>query len=33
MNTNYLKKLEYNKILEILSTYCNTYIGKNKALS
>lgn len=30
MNKNYLKKLEYNKIIEILSTYCNTYIGKLK---
>lgn len=30
MNANYLKKLEYNKILEILSTFCNTYIGKLK---
>lgn len=28
MNTN-LTKLEFNKILEILSTYCKTYIGKN----
>ena len=28
MNTNYLEKLEYNKILEKLSLYCNTYIGK-----
>ena len=28
MNKTYLEKLEYNKILEQLSTYCNTYIGK-----
>ena len=28
MNTN-LKKLEFNKILDILSTYCITYMGKN----
>ena len=27
MNTN-LKKLEFNKILDILSTYCVTYMGK-----
>lgn len=32
MNTNYLEKLEYYKILEILSTYCQTYIGKEKSL-
>ena len=28
MNTLYLEKLEYNKILEKLSSYCKTYIGK-----
>ncbi len=28
MKQAYLNKLEYNKILEILSTYCKTYIGK-----
>lgn len=28
MKQSYLNKLEYNKILEILSTYCKTYIGK-----
>ena len=28
MNQTYLNKLEYNKILEILSTYCHTYLGK-----
>ena len=32
MNTNYLEKLEFNKILETLSNYCFTYIGKEKAL-
>ena len=26
---NSLKKLEFNKILEIISNYCKTYIGKN----
>ena len=25
---NYLLKLEYDKILEQLSTYCKTYVGK-----
>lgn len=29
MNKTYLEKLEYNKILEQLSSYCITYIGKN----
>lgn len=33
MNTNYLEKLEYYKILQILSTYCQTYIGKEKSLN
>lgn len=32
MNKNYLNKLEYNQILENLSGYCHTYIGKKKAL-
>ena len=32
MNTNYLEKLEYNKILEILSSYTKTYIGKKLSL-
>ena len=32
MNKNYLEKLEYNKILEILSNYAKTYIGKKIAL-
>ena len=30
MNQFYLNKLEYNKILEILSKYCHTYVGKQK---
>ena len=33
MKTTYLNKLEYNKILNILATFCHTYIGKNIALS
>lgn len=32
MNFIYLNKLEYPKILEELSTYCHTYIGKEMAL-
>ena len=32
MNFTYLNKLEYPKILEKLSTYCHTYIGKEMAL-
>ena len=31
MNTN-LKKLEFNKILDMLCTYCVTYMGKNLAM-
>ena len=31
MNTKYLKTLEYDKIIENLSNYCKTYIGKDKA--
>lgn len=31
MDTNYLEKLEYNKILKILSNFCLTYIGKNSS--
>ena len=31
MNSNYLTKLEYPEILQNLSTYCNTYIGKEIA--
>lgn len=30
MNTKYLNKLEYNKILEILETFAKTYLGKEK---
>ena len=33
MNNKYLKKLEYNKIIEILSTFSKTYIGKEKCLN
>ena len=33
MKQSYLNKLEYNKILEILSNYCKTYIGKNIAIN
>ena len=33
MNTTYLQKLEYNKILEQLEHNCITYIGKNMAKS
>ena len=33
MNTNYLNKLEYFKILETLSTFATTYIGKNICLN
>ena len=29
MNVKYLNKLEYNKILDILSSFCKTYIGKD----
>ena len=32
MNSN-LTKLEFNKILETLESYCKTYIGKNKCFS
>lgn len=31
MNEKYFQKLEFNKILEILSDFCITYIGKNLA--
>ena len=31
MNTNHLEKLEYNKILENLSSFCTTKSGKNLA--
>lgn len=33
MNANYLNKLEYFKILETLSTFATTYIGKNMCLN
>ena len=33
MKQKYLEKLEYNKILEILSTFSKTYIGKEKSLN
>ena len=33
MNKTYLNKLEYNKILEILSKHCVTYLGKDNSLS
>lgn len=33
MNQIYLNKLEYNRILEKLTTYCHTYIGKDLALN
>ena len=33
MNTKYLQTLEYNKILEILSTFCKTHIGKSEVSS
>ena len=33
MKQKYLDKLEYNKILEILSTFSKTYIGKEKCLT
>lgn len=32
MNTKYIETLEYNKIIEILNTYCKTYIGKENLL-
>ena len=31
MNTNF-KKLEFNRILDILSTHCVTYMGKKLAI-
>jgi len=33
LNKKYLKKLEYNKILEILSSFAKTYIGKEKCFN
>ena len=32
MNNYYLQKLEFNKVLEKLSNYCVTYMGKNIAM-
>ena len=32
MKQEYLEKLEFNKILEILSGFCKTNLGKNTAL-
>lgn len=32
MNTHYLQKLEFNQILENLSTNCSTHIGKDIAM-
>ena len=32
MNKNYLKKLEFDQVLQKLTEYCHTYIGKEKAL-
>ena len=29
MIEKYLNKLEYNKILDLVSNYCSTYIGKD----
>ena len=28
MNNKYLKTLEYDKVIDKLSTYCKTYVGK-----
>ena len=33
MQSKYLEKLEYNKILEMLKSFCVTYIGKELALN
>ena len=32
MKNNYLKKLEFDQVLQKLTEYCHTYIGKEKAL-
>lgn len=32
MSINYLEKLEFNKIQEMLANFCSTYIGKNLSL-
>lgn len=31
MHTNYIEKLEFNKIIDILCDYCITYLGKSIA--
>ena len=31
MNSHCLEKLEYNKIIEYILNYCNTYLSKNIA--
>ena len=33
MLEKYLNKLEYNKILDIVSSYCATYIGRSLSSS
>ena len=33
MNTRYISKLEFHKVLENLSMYCSTYLGKELALN
>ena len=33
MNTRYISKLEFHKVLEKLSTYCSTYLGRKLALN
>ena len=33
MNTRYISKLEFNKVLENLSKYCSTDLGKELALN
>ena len=33
MNTHYISKLEFHKVLEKLSTYCSTYLGRKLALN
>ena len=32
MKNNYLNKLEFDQVLQKLTEYCHTYIGKEKAL-
>ena len=33
MNTRYISKLEFHKVLENLSMYCSTYLGTELALN